>query len=157
MQVAFIGHRKIEKTEILKRKLTDVITALIEEERADTFLFGSKSAFDDICLEVVTQLKKYYHHIKRIYVRSIYEYIDQSYARYLLTLYDQTFFPDKVSGAGYRSYVKRNQVMIDACDVLITYFNKDYQLSAGKRSGTKLAVEYAHKKQKRLINLYERD
>lgn len=157
MQVAFIGHRKIENTEILKQKLTDIITTLIKNDGADIFLFGSKSMFDDICLEVVTKLKEYYSLIKRIYVRSAEEHISEQYKDYLLTLYDKTFFSDKVSGAGYRSYVKRNQVMIDMCDVLITYFNKDYKLLASRKSGTRSAVEYALKKKKRIINLYEQN
>lgn len=157
VQVAFIGHRKIEKTEELRQKLTKIVTTLIEEGNADTFLFGSKSVFDDICLDVVTMLKGYYPYIKRIYIRSTYEYIGDSYLNYLLTLYDSTFFPNKVSGAGYCSYIKRNQSMIDMCDVLVTYFNKNYQLPAGKTSGTKTAVLHALKKKKRIINLYEQN
>lgn len=152
---AFIGHRKIEKTEALKQKLADTVAALIEEEGADTFLFGSKSMFDDMCLEVVTKLKEYYPFIKRIFVRSTYEYIDKPYTDYLLAFYDQTFFPDNVSGAGYRSYIKRNQVMIDMCDVLITYFNKNYKLPTGRKSGTGAATLNAFKKKKRIINLFE--
>lgn len=155
LKVAFIGHRNIEKTEALKQKLTEVVTALIEEEGAEVFLFGSKSTFNDICLDVVTKLKEYYPPIKRVYVRSAYEHIDERYENYLSTLYDETFFPDKVRGAGFRSYVKRNQVMIDMCDVLITYFDKDYQLSAGRTSGTKTAAIYALKKNKRIINLFK--
>ena len=38
--------------------------------------------------------------------------------------------------------------MIDMCDVLITYFDKDYRLSAGRTSGTRTAVLYATKKNK---------
>ena len=154
MQVAFIGHRKIEKTEQIKRVVAKVVTQLIKDG-ADTFLFGSKSAFDDLCLDVVTELKLKHPHVRRIYVRAAYKYIDEPYTDYLLSLYDETFFPDNVSGAGYRSYVKRNQAMIDACDVLVAYFDKDYRLSAGRTSGTKLAVEYAQKKKKQIINLCE--
>ena len=33
---------------------------------ADTFLFGSRSKFDTLCREVVTELKEQYPHIKRI-------------------------------------------------------------------------------------------
>ena len=155
MTVAFIGHRKIDKAKEFIQKLKEVVNALIDVEGADTFLFGSRSVFNELSLDVVSKLKEYYPLIKRVYVRAEYEFIDELYTDYLLMSYDETFFPKSVSGAGYRSYVKRNQVMIDMCDVLITYYDRDYRLLTGKMSGTKYAVEYAMKKHKRIINLNE--
>ena len=74
---------------------------------------------------------------------------------------NETFFPEGVSGAGYRSYIKRNQAMIDICDILITYYDKGYKptnrLRISRKSGTGIAFEYAIKKNKRIINLYEQD
>ena len=157
MQVAFIGHRKIEERGGLRQKIADIITALIEKEKAETFLFGSKSEFNDLCYEVVSELKDKYPHIRRTEVRSANEYLPQMYIDITLKYYEETVFPESVSGAGYRSYLKRNQAMIDMCDVLITYFDKGYRLSAGRTSGTRTAVEYAQKKKKRVLNLYEQD
>lgn len=45
--------------------------------------------------------------------------------------------------------------MIDMSEVLIAYFNNDYSLKAKKKSGTKIAFEYAQTNNKRVINLYE--
>ena len=154
MKVVFIGHRKIEEGEELRQKLTDIITSLTGKEKADTFLFGSKSEFNDLCYEVVTELKNKYPHIRRIEVRASNEYLPQMYLDITLKFYEETVFPESVGGAGYRSYIKRNQAMIDMCDILVTYFDKDYQLPAGKTSGTMKAVEYALKKNKRIINLF---
>lgn len=157
LKVAFIGHREIKNADEVTIKLKNIISALIEEENAKIFLFGSKSCFDDLCLAVVTQLKeKYYPFIERIYVRSTYEYINESYEKYLLRSYDKTFYPSAVKGAGYRSYVKRNQIMIDTCDVLVTYYDKDYRPLYGKSSGTKTAVGYALKIKKRIINAFDK-
>ncbi len=47
----FIGHREINVTDELKEKLCVVIKRLITEESIDTFLFGSKSQFDDLCYD----------------------------------------------------------------------------------------------------------
>ena len=85
MIVAFIGHRYTDITPQLKTRLLETIESLIVNEKADTFLFGSKSEFNDICYETVTQLKNKYPHIKRIYVRGEYEYIHDDYRNYLLT------------------------------------------------------------------------
>ena len=54
----FIGHRTINETDELRTKLTDTIEKLIADKKIDTFLFGSKSEFDRLCLEVVTKIKE---------------------------------------------------------------------------------------------------
>ncbi len=54
----FSGHRSINETEELRAKITEAIERLITDENVDTFLFGSKSRFDSLCLELVTKLKK---------------------------------------------------------------------------------------------------
>ena len=54
----FIGHRKIEKSVELTRRVRDVICNLIENKRVATFLFGSRSEFDDLCYSIVTKLQK---------------------------------------------------------------------------------------------------
>ena len=68
----FFGHRTINETEELKSKLIETIEKLIVEKQVDTFLFGSKSRFNSLCQETVTELKEKYPHIKRIYVRAEY-------------------------------------------------------------------------------------
>ena len=151
---AFIGHRKIEKAEALKQRLNNTVIALIDEG-VDTFLFGSRSQFDSMCYEVVTELQKTYPHIRRVEVRSSNEYLPQMYIDITLKYYEETIFPKSVSGAGYRAYIKRNQAMIDMCDILVVYCDMDYKPQAKTRSGTILAFEYAKKKDKRIINLFD--
>ena len=104
----FIGHRKINETPQLRDSLISKIEKLIAENNVDMFLFGSKSAFDDLCREVVTELKKEYNHIKRIYVRAEYPYISEDYKQYLLKFYDNTYYPEKMLGADKAAYVERN-------------------------------------------------
>lgn len=86
----FFGHRKIAEADELRERLYKLIEALIIYKYVDTFLFGSKSEFDKLCLEVVTELKDKYPHIRRIYVRAEYEYISDGYKKYLLQSYDNT-------------------------------------------------------------------
>lgn len=155
MTVAFIGHRKIERTDELVERLTKVVVDLIEKENADTFLFGSRSQFDSLCYEIVSKLKQVYPHIKRVFVRAEYEHIDKQYTDYLLTYYEETFFPDQVRGAGRLSYVARNKVMVDSCSVLVTYCNLGGDLPRQRtKSGTAMATQYAMSKKKRIINFF---
>lgn len=53
---SFFGHRKIEVSEKLELKVKMVIENLILNHNVTTFLFGSKSEFNYLCLEIVTNL-----------------------------------------------------------------------------------------------------
>ncbi len=55
---SFVGHRKIEITNELKQDLKSIIEAMITEYNVTNFLFGTRSEFNDLCLEIVTDLKK---------------------------------------------------------------------------------------------------
>ena len=92
----FFGHRTINETEELKSKLNEIIEKLIVDEKVNTFLFGSKSRFNDLCYETVTQLKEKYPHVKRIYVRAEYPYISDDYKNYLLEFYEDTYYPERI-------------------------------------------------------------
>ncbi|MGN0960742.1 MAG: hypothetical protein ACI4PF_00915 [Christensenellales bacterium] len=52
-KVCFIGHNKINVTLDLINNLKRLIFYLIKEKGINTFLFGSKSKFNDICYSVV--------------------------------------------------------------------------------------------------------
>lgn len=155
MIVAFIGQRKINYPEALKERLKKIVENLIINENVDTFLFGSKSEFDTLCYEVVTELQAMHSSIRRVYVRAEREFISEEYRKYLLILYEFTYFPKAVQGAGALSYVKRNQAMIDKCDIVVAYYDDQYIPSTKTKSGTKMAVVYAIKNHKRLINLLQ--
>lgn len=161
----FFGHRKIADTLELRTKLYDILKRLIEEENVCTFLFGSKSEFNSLCLETVSELKKIHPHIKRIYVRAEYPDIDDSYKAYLLKDYEDTYFPQHIKSAGKASYVERNCEMINNSRVCVVYYNPNYTPPKRKssrqsitdystKSGTKIAYDYAAKKGKRIINIF---
>lgn len=153
MTVAFIGHRNIDLDTARRRELYDTVRDLIECENVDTFLFGSRSRFDDYSLGIVTELKCIYPSVKRVYVRAEYPVISEDYKKYLLRFYDETFFPESILNAGKAVYVERNRFMIDLADVCIFYCDASRH-SDLERSGTYAAYRYALSKQKRVINMY---
>jgi len=148
----FFGHRKINETEELKAKLTKIIEKLIVEKQVNTFLFGSKSRFNSLCQETVTQIKEKYPHIKRVYVRGEYPYISESYKSYLLESYEDTYYPEKILNSGRASYVERNYEMIDNSNYCIVYYDEQ-NAPTTRRSGTKIALDYAIKKCKNIISV----
>ena len=150
----FFGHRKIEDTKELRECLIFEIERLIEKENVDTFLFGSKSEFDKLCLLLVSEIKQKYPHIKRVYVRAEYPYIDESYTAYLLESYEHTYYPERILNAGRAVYVERNREMIDKSAFSIVFFDDSYLPSKSKVSGTKLAYDYAISKKNKMINVF---
>lgn len=160
----FIGHRNVENNTVLDDVLSAVITDMIENKKIDTFLFGSRSGFNNICYNKITEFKEKYPHIKRIYVRGEYPYIDDDYKQGLLKYYEYTYYPQKIISAGKSVYVERNYEMINNSKFCIMYYNEDYKPPKRKqnknewseyqpKSGTKIAYEYAIKKSE-VINIY---
>ena len=148
----FWGHRTIEETEELKSKLTEVIEKLIVEKYVDTFLFGSKSRFNSLCLELVTELKQKYPHIKRIYVRAEYPDINEQYTGYLSESYEDTYYPEHIRKSGRAAYVERNYEMVDKSKYCIVYYD-ELHAPTTRKSGTKIALDYALRKKKNVINI----
>ncbi len=154
MKVAFIGHRKIANEEEVEAQISKTVERLILSENADTFYFGNRGSFDRLCYRAVTRLRERYSNLRRIYVRAKFEYINEDYYKHLLTCYEETYFPPQVHGAGAKSYVKCNQIMIDSCDTVVCYYDENYVPESRTNSGTKLAIEYARRKKKLIINLF---
>lgn len=163
----FLGHRKINDTEDLRNLIYDTVEKLIREDNIDTFLFGSKSQFNSLCHEIVTNCKKKHPHIKRVYVRSQFPYINEDYENYLLESYEHTYFPAHLLNAGKASHVERNREMIDKSAICVFYYDPEYAPPRRKvardvlsdyqpKSGTNVAYIYATKKKKVIINLAER-
>lgn len=146
------GHRTINETLDLRTKITDVIEKLIADENVDTFLFGSKSHFNSLCLELVTKIKEKYPHIKRIYVRAEFPVINDDYKAYLLELYEDTYYPEKIRGSGRAAYVERNYEMINKSKYWVVYYDEG-NAPTTRKSGTRIALDYAIK-HKRKIYIY---
>ncbi|MBE5746815.1 MAG: hypothetical protein E7352_01420 [Clostridiales bacterium] len=166
MQCCFIGHRVVEKKEELLPSLRESVLTLIHIG-VTTFLFGGRGEFDALSWKMVTELQKEYPFIKRVYVRSAYQYIDKAYEEYLLESYEETYFPSKLERAGKYSYVERNYEMIENSTYCVFYYNENYvvplrqdgknnlHLQARRNSGARIAYQYAVKRKKTIINLYK--
>lgn len=98
-----------------------MILELITEKNVDTFLFGSRSEFDELCYETVSELKNLYPHIRRVYVRAEYPYIDEEYRNYLLKSYEEAYYPERIVGAGKAVCAERNYEMVDKSAICVVY------------------------------------
>lgn len=145
------GHRKIDLTDKQTKSLKENIEYLITKEKVDTFIFGSKSQFNDLCLRLVSKLKEKYPYIKRIYIRAEYPCITKQYEEYLLEQYESTYFPESIINAGRARYVERNYEMIEKSEICLIYYDSNY---LKPNSGTYKAYKYAEKKKRKIINTF---
>ena len=156
---SFFGHRDTEQSEELKQKVKDIVERLIVEESVDTFLFGSRSNFDELCHIVVTELKEKYPYIRRI------AYLCKHESGYLVGAgtslkqkikdltgretyvqeYEGIKKSNRINLAGRAAYVERNYWMIDDSDFTIISIKKNY-LFGKSISGTALVYKDALKK-----------
>ena len=153
MVACFIGHRTITVTNELCERIKSTVLDLIDNQGVDTFLFGSRSQFDELCLKIVTEIKETRPHIRRIYVRAEYPYISADYEKYLLTFYDETYMPANIIHAGKAIYIERNRHMIDSSDICILY-NCYKPMTSSVNYETTAAHNYAKKMHKTIMNLY---
>lgn len=160
----FFGHRKVADKEHLRKRLYEITEELIIYKKVEIFLLGSKSEFNTLSREVLAELKEKYPHIHRIYIRAEYQYIDDSYEKYLLQSCDETYYSERAVNGGKAVYVERNTEMIDKADICIVYYTDGYappRRRNNKRdlfdyqppSGTQIAYDYAKRKKKIIINL----
>ena len=166
---SFFGHRDTPQTEELKQKVSETVERLIVEEGVDTFLFGSRSNFDELCHMVVTELKEKYPHIQRIaYLckhesgclagkgkdeqRRIKELTGRDVC---IREFEDIKRSDRINSAGHVCYIERNQWMIDESNYCIFYRKSQYIpikrrgiqcATCGRplKSGTEFAFGYAY-------------
>ena len=155
---SFFGHRNTEQTEELKQKVRETVERLIVEEGVDTFLFGSRSKFDELCHMVVTELKEKYPHIQRIAYLCKHESgclagngkdeqrrIKELTRRDLyVPEYEDIKKSDRVNSAGRASYLERNQWMINESEYALFYCKKE-------SGGTWTVYHYARVKGKSIV------
>ena len=160
---SFFGHRDTPQTDELKQIVRETVERLIVEEGVYTFLFGSRSKFDELCHIVVTELKEKYPHIQRIAYLCKHESgclagkgkdeqrrIKELTGREVyVRKFEEIKKSDRVNSAGRACYLERNYWMIDE-SCYVVYFLRNIP----KKFGTQSAYLYAKKEGKTLVGLF---
>ena len=142
MIVTFCGHGKETYTDEIKKKLYDTVETLIKQG-ADEFLLGGYGNFDMLAARTVKSLKEKYPHIKSVLVIP---YIDRDFDK---SLYDCSEYPPIENVPKRFAISKRNEWMISKADIVIAYV-------AYGRSGASKTLEFAERKKKHIINLFQK-
>lgn len=116
MICTFFGHR--DTPENIKPKLKAVLVDLIEKNNIDMFYVGNNGAFDHIVRETLKELKNIYtinYYVVLAYIPKKREYDD----------YSDTIYFDELNTKPYKyRIVKRNKIMLEKSDVVITHVTK---------------------------------
>lgn len=176
---SFFGHRNACLTKTQEKELKTLIEQLIIRQNVENFLFCSRSEFDQLCHEIVSQLKKKYAYIRRICYtcgsescllegeREKWEQICSKLQQKQVCLFafeEEKEHKNKIT-AGKASYVERNKAMVDDSNICVFFYDENYKPPEKKNSkrdvftyqpnsGTKLAYTYAKKKKKVIYNVF---
>ena len=139
MIVTFCGHGDRYYDAVTEEKLYLCLEKLISEG-AKEFLLGGYGRFDYLAAHTVKHLKKIHPHITSTLVIP---YIHRTYDN---TIYDGSVYPPMESVPKRYAISKRNEWMIQKCDVLVCYI-------AHTHGGAYKTYEYCIRKKKMIINL----
>ena len=167
----FIGHRDILSSKKIEEEIHFAVKRLILEEGVKYFFFGDHSDFNILCYKVVVDLQKVYPDIKTIVVpvkgmaillRNNEEDVIFSQINKWV-IFDDAIELSNVYKAGKASYVERNKYLVDSCDFCIFFYDENYKpkqrckykggVQYQPKSGTKIALEYALRKNKKIISI----
>lgn len=129
--VAFAGHRDSWRCIGVKEKLLQTIEDLIQQGYT-IFYDGNKGAFDEKCFNAIVELKEKYPYKENFY---------------LSKAVDETIFPPIEQYYPKQRITKRNEWIVDNCDVLVCHIEMPY------KSETNKMVKYAQKKNKKIIEI----
>ena len=145
---SFFGHKEFKITTELRKKLKEKLSYLIKMKSVSLFYFGGFGNFDDLCWQIVTELKETFPFIKRIFCLS--DPRHQRVTKRPKWLKDEDFedfiYLDLKFDYWYSRIYFRNCEMIDRSDYVIFYVTNTQNGGAFK------AMQYALKKKKEIVN-----
>ena len=143
------GHREIEVTYELTKRLKDIFIDLITNKGVCIFYFGGFGEFDNLCWQIVTELKQtLFPHIKRIYVceNEIYVIRPHKRPKWLRSEdYEEIIFFALEFDYWYTRIYYRNIAIIEHSDYNVFYVCKN------SNSGAYKTYKYAKSKKKNII------
>lgn len=123
-----------------------LIIDLIENHDVKEFYNGFRGAFDGICAEIVCELKENYPSIKNIMVLSYHPREEFRLSKF----FDESIYLLDKSVPPRFAISYTNQAIVDRVDFIISGVKYDW-------GGAWTACEYAHRKKKTIIKLFEND
>lgn len=151
IRCTFAGHRDVYGVQAAD--IAEVLEEIIQyaEPPIECFV-GGMGRFDDLCATAVRLLKRKYRE-KEISLILVLPYLQKrinTNQTYYENMFDLVLIPSVLEGVHYkRAIILRNRWMVEQADYVIAMVER-------KEGGAYATLQYAKKKQKRIINLAER-
>lgn len=139
--VCFVGHREEWRCGKLDQQLEEVIEGLIQKGYLH-FFDGNKGAFDKLCVKILLKLKDKYPNIK------IYRVLTNHLRKddYIPSFIEEVIIPEDIPYLHFKQRItKRNEWMIDNCDIVVCYIINKIN------SGAYKTYLYAKKRKKEIV------
>lgn len=145
---SFFGHTKIDITDKLVNDLKILIKKLITEDNFQIFYFGGFSNFDELCWQIVSEIKQEFPLIKRIFCLSNPQHLRPSKRPKFLKEndYEEFVYLDLDFDWWYKRIYFRNIEIINKSDFVVFF------VSNVENSGAYKAMQHAKKIKKPFIN-----
>ena len=143
------GHREVFQN--ISSELAQAIESAIMEYGITTFYTGGIGEFDALFSSAVRAAKARHKQIKLVLVKPYFSNELNNSKEYYEAFYDDVFIPTEILGTHYKSAItKRNRFMVDQADLIICFLSRDF-------GGAYTAIQYAKKKNKPIINLWNKN
>ena len=142
---AVFGHRNYPY-ENLKMQIKDSLVDLIENYHVSQFYCGARGKFDWICAQCIYELKQQYPFLQCIHVWSYIPQKDEGQQIY----FDASVYLLEKWVAPVYAIVETNKKMVDKADYILSGVMHGW-------GGACAAVEYAVKKEKKVISIFSEE
>lgn len=149
MICSLFGHGTIFKKEEVQKRLKSTLLKLIDLGYSE-FLVGIHGDFDKIALSVCRELKRE-QNIKINLIFTSLNYVQREFGDYEKLYSDINFVSYPIENYYFKNQITmNNRFMVDDSDLVLCYVDREKT-----RSGAKMAMNYAIKFGKKVVNIFE--
>ena len=149
MIISFAGHASITSKDKVKELVKEQIRLNVINAESVTCYLGGYGDFDELCAVACNELKREKIGIEVVYVTP-YVHLPQSRIKGMQTegLYDASVYPPLEKVPPKFAISKRNEWMVTEADLIIAYVSHGW-------GGAYKSLEFAKRKKKSIVNIYE--
>lgn len=145
--VSFFGHRIIENTSEVEKRLADIISKLIKNKAYVKFLFCNDGEFDWLVSSVISRVTYGHHNSSTVLVLPYMKAGYRDHKSNYLMFYNEVEICEESSSAYFKSAFQiRNRNMVDRSDLVVCCIQHKY-------GGAYQTVQYAEKQHCNIINI----
>ena len=148
--VALFGHRTISEVIPIERKINEIVHQLINDKTYVDFLVGRDGDFDVIASSVIHRVKKqsFSANSSLVWIMPYETEEWRNNTDYYENYYDEIELCHESASSHFKGAIqKRNRYMVDRADLIVCFVKN--------KGGAYKTMQYALKKGKKVINLYE--